>query len=905
MIGKTVSHYRILEKLGGGGMGVVYKAEDTRLGRPVALKFLPAEMAKDRGALERFRREAEAASALNHPNICTIHDIGQENGQPFIVMELLDGQTLKHRIQGKPLPVDQIVELGIEIADALDTAHSAGIIHRDIKPANLFVTKRGHAKVLDFGLAKLTPTRRIAERAGASATATAPAEELLTSPGSTVGTVAYMSPEQVRGEELDLRTDVFSLGVVLYEMATGQQPFCGNTSGVTFHAILERTPIPPRGLNPGLPAKLEEIINIALEKDRELRCQTAAELCADLKRLKRDASSPSVAATTTAVPAVARPKYRELILAGAVALALVAAIFFAVLYFTRSSAEPHVIRAYIKPAPHSSLTIYNAGDAGFAVSPEGRRLVYVASTKDGKSVLWVRSIDSLQAQPLEGTEGAILPFWSPDSRFIGFFAGGKLEKIDVSGGPPLTLCDAPGGRGGTWNRDGTIVFSPFFSTPLYRISAAGGAPVQVTTLDRAKNESTHRWPYFLPDGRHFLYLAGNPNTPVESPTNSITLGSIDSTETKFLLHSHSNAIFASGHILFLRENTLMAQPFDPKRLELTGDAVPIAEQVEAIVTRVQGGFSASDSGILIYLRAGSVGRQLVWFDRKGEQVGVVPGTDTYSDPHLSPDGKQLAFSLESPRMDIWLYDLARSVKTRFTLSSASSTGNISPVWSPDGSRITYTSIRNGGFGIYQKAADGSGREEALVEPGPDQLYPVDWSPDGKFIAYMDWQPSGIVLRMLPLQGNRKPYTFNQLQQSRSFSIQTVVRFSPDGKWLAYSSTESGRSEVYVTPFPGPGGRWQVSTEGGWFPQWRRDGRELFYVSLDSRIMSAEVKANGTNLVTGAVRPLFQTKPYFGLLTGNLFDATPNGQRFIVPYDEEQSDRIFTLVVNWPALLKGQ
>ena len=441
------------------------------------------------------------------------------------------------------------------------------------------------------------------------------------------------------------------------------------------------------------------------------------------------------------------------------------------------------------------------------------------------------------------------------------------------------------------------MFTPFFGTPVYRVSDAGGQATPVTALNRRNNESTNRWPYFLPDGRHFLYLAGNPLTPTGNPTNSIMVGSLDSKETKFLFHNHSNAIYASGCLLFLRQNTLMAQPFDTKSLQLTGEAAPIAENVEDVATRVQGSFSASDNGTLAYLEQGGTGRQLLWFDRNGKQVGAVPGMDSYADPHISPNGKDLAFVLQSPATDVWLYDIARGVKTRFTFGS----GSESPRWSRDGSRIAYTSIRDGEFGIYAKPADGSGVEEVLVPPGPEQAYPLDWSPDGKVVAYLRWELGTNAqsrLWILPLK-DRKPYVFNLLQQSASPS----GRFSPDGKWLAYSSTESGRAEVYVTRFPVPGGKWEVSTEGGSFPVWRRDGKELFYMSLDNKIMAAEASENGSSFVVGRVEALFQTKPYFGLFTANLFDVTSDGQRFIVPYDSGQANRAISLVVNWPALLK--
>ncbi|HXT74273.1 MAG TPA: protein kinase [Candidatus Angelobacter sp.] len=893
--GTRLGPYEIHAPIGAGGMGEVYRARDTRLGRDVAIKILPAHLTEKADARQRFEREARAVSSLNHPHICTLHDIGHQDGTDFLVMEFLEGETLAKRLDKGPLPTAELLRVAIEIADALEKAHRQGILHRDLKPGNIMLTKTG-AKLLDFGLAK----------AGGDAVAAAPAltsftqsvnqgkSEPLTAEGTIVGTYQYMSPEQMEGKEADARSDIFSFGAVLFEMATGKRAFEGKTTASVIAAILEREPPAISQLQPMSPPALDRTVKICLAKDPDERFQSVHDMKLQLEWIRDGVSQAGVLA-----PVAGHRKTREGIAWAAAALLVIVAAIFATGYFLRAPTDAPAIRAFIKPAANTSITSYNGGTAGFAISPDGLRLAYVALGPDGRSLLWVRPMDSLQAQPLDGTEGASMPFWSADSRFIGFFAGGKLKKIEASGGPPLTLADAPGGRGGTWNRDGTILFVPFFSTPLFRVSAAGGAATPVTALDRSRNESTNRWPYFLPDGRHFLYLAGNPLTPTGSPTNSIMVGSLDSKETKFLFHNHSNAIYASGHLLFLRQNTLMAQPFDTKRLELYGDAIPIAEDVEDVAPRVQGSFSASDNGTLAYLETGSAGRQLLWFDRSGKQVGAVPGTDSYADPQLSPDGKKLAFVVESPATDLWIYDIARSVKTRFTFGS----GNEGPRWSHDGTQIAYTSIRNGEFGIYAKAADGSGHEEVLVPPGPEQIYPLDWSPDGKLLAYSGWELGTTAqsqLWILPLK-DRKPYIVSQLQQSSTPS----TRFSPDGKWLAYSSTESGRSEVYVTPFPGPGGKWQVSTDGGSFPQWGHDGSELFYISPDDKLMSVQVKENGSSFVVGTVRPLFQTKPYFGLFTANLFDVTADGQRFIIPYDSGQANRTISLVLNWPALLKKQ
>lgn len=894
--GSKLGPYEIQTPLGAGGMGEVYRARDTRLGREVAIKILPLHLTEKPEARQRFEREARAISSLQHANICTLYDVGHQDGTDFLVMELVEGETLAKRLEKGAIPTAELLRIGIEVSDALEKAHRKGILHRDLKPSNIMLTKSG-AKLMDFGLAKSAiagagaapPLSSLTQSLNPSARTTP-----VTAQGTIVGTFQYMSPEQMEGKETDARSDIFSFGAVLFEMATGKRAFDGKTTASVIAAILEREPPSISQLQPMSPPALDRVVKTCLAKDPDERFQSMHDVKLQLEWVHDAGSQAAVAA-----PVVAHRKNRERIAWVAAAASLIIAIIFAVGYFLRAPVQPQLIRATIKPAVNTSITSYNGGTAGFAISPDGLMIAYAGTGSDGRSLLWVRAMDSLEAQALDGTEGASMPFWSPDSQFIGFFASGKLKKIEASGGPPLTLADAPGGRGGTWNQDGTILFAPFFSTPIFRVSAAGGTATPVTVLNRDKNESTNRWPYFLPDGRHFLYLVGNPLTPTGNPTNSIMIGSLDSKETKFLFHSHSNAIYASGHILFLRQNTLMAQVFDTKRLEVTGDPVPIAEDVEDVAPRVQGSFSASTNGTLAYLEAAGTSRQLLWFDRTGKQVGAVLGKDSYADPHISPDGKELAFVLESPSTDIWLYDIARGVKTRFTFGS----GNESPRWSSDGKLIAYTSVRNGEFGIYAKPSDGSGHEEVLVPPGPEQTYPLDWSPDGKLLAYFRWELSTTTqsqLWILPVK-DRKPYMFTELQQSSSPSY----RFSPDGKWVAYSASESGREEIYVTPFPGPGGKWQVSTDGGAFPQWRRDGSELFYMGLDNKLMSAQVKENGSSFEVGAVKPLFETKPYFGLFTANLFDVTADGQRFIIPYDSGQENRTISLVVNWPALVKKQ
>jgi Tol biopolymer transport system component len=639
-----------------------------------------------------------------------------------------------------------------------------------------------------------------------------------------------------------------------------------------------------------IPGSIRELLHRCLVKDPKQRLQAIGEARIVIEKYLANPHGEAAAVEGQA-------KNHERLLSIVAATGVLAAVFLGILYWRKTPEEPRVTRSHIKPMVNSSLVFGGPGSGGFAPSPDGRRLAYVATTSEGKTLLWVRPLDSLHAQPLAGTEGAATPFWSPDSRFIGFFAAGKLKKIEASGGPPLTLCDAATGRGGTWNQEGVILFTPSVASPILRVSAAGGTGTPITALDTSKNESSHRWPYFLPDGRHFLYVAGSSFTPKESPTNAILVGSLDSKESKVLFHAHANAIYASGHILFLRQNTLMAQPFDTNRLELTGEAFPIADPVQEDEGRFHGIFSTSENGVLTYVEGVSgPDRQLIWVDRSGNKLGEVQGADAYADTQISPDGKRLSFTLEGSGYDIWVDDLARGVKTRLTFGSSSSQANQAEVWSPDGRQIAYSCARPGKFGLCVRPSDGSGNEEVILAGTENPRYPNDWSPDGKFLAYYESRLGISAIWMLPLSGERKPFPFLQ----SSFN-QLGARFSPDGKWLAYFSGESGRPEVYVVPFPGPGGKWQVSTGGGTWPRWRRDAKEIFYLSPDNKVMAAEVRGNQSGFEIGAVRALFETRPYRS--GGAAFDVSADGQRFIVEYAQKQPTATITLVVNWPAELK--
>jgi eukaryotic-like serine/threonine-protein kinase len=875
--------YEIGAPLGAGGMGEVYRARDTRLDRTVAIKVLPQHLADTPEVRQRFEREARAVSALNHPHICTLHDVGSQDGTEFIVMEYLEGETLAARLERGPLPLEQVLKLGIEIADALDKAHRQGIIHRDLKPGNIMLTKSG-AKLLDFGLAKAALPLAVGATLTTAATRTTP----VTQQGTIVGTFQYMSPEQVEGKEVDARSDIFSFGAVLYEMLTGQRAFPGKSQLSVASAILEKEPAPISGVKPMTPPALDHAIRRCLAKDPEERWQTARDLDLELSWISGSGSQSGVLA-----PATGRSKRRERLAWVVAVVCALATVTLAVLHWSHTPEKLRVVRSYVK-ATLSSGFLFSGQVSGFALSPDGLRLAYVALNADGKAVLWVRPLDSLQAQPLAGTDDASYPFWSPDSRNIGFFAGGKLKKIEASGGPPLTLCDAPLPRGGSWSQSEVILFAPNLNAPLFLVSTSGGTATPVTSPDPAKGEVTHRWPQFLPDGRHFLYLAGSPYGLKETPMNSVLISSLDSKERKLLMHTHSGAMYGSGHILFLRQNTLMAQPFDAKRLEFMGEAFPVADPVREEETTIRSYFSVSQNGLLAYLEgAGEGDRELVWVDRGGKKIGGVPGKDVYLGPRISPDGKKVAYVRGASGFDIWRYDFARGVKTPLTFGSGSGQSNLFPIWSPDGQRIAYTSVRGGRFGFYQKAADGSGSEEVLLEGTDYVKYLSDWSPDGKFLAYQDNHQGVASTFVLPLSGERNPRPFLQ-------SPFTMVRssFSPDGKWLAYCSNEAGNLKVYVVPFPGPGGKWQVSSGGGDYPRWRGDGKELFYLSLDNKMMAAEVKASGSSFAIGAVRQLFEIRVYRSQV--GAYDVTADGQRFILAYEPGQPNEAITLVENWDA-----
>ena len=918
LTGRTISHYRILEKLGGGGMGIVYKAEDTKLGRKVALKFLPSAVAGNPTALERFQREARAASALNHPHICTIHEIDEVEGQPFIAMELLEGETLKHRIgvgavREPPLQLDALLEVAIQIADGLDAAHQMGIVHRDIKPANIFVTRHGEAKILDFGLAKWM-ARLDEEKDGGSpeteADRTASQHDFRsTIPGVALGTPAYMSPEQARGEPLDARTDLFSFGAVLYEMATGRQPFSGNTSGAIIAAILHEDFAPVRTLRPDLPPKLEEIIAKALEKDRELRYQSATEIRTDLKRLKRDTSSgrvvapvsppatqpatfPSPPPTPVGTPAIQKIAWPLVAVVG------LAAIIVLAVFLWRAKPEPGLAVRFDFPLPEK------VRPTGLpVVSPDGSRVVFAGLGADGPAHLWVRRLDSRDSEMLPGTERAYYPFWSPDSKSIAFFVQWKLRKIDLERGLPTALSDVPiaggGANGGTWNRSGVILFGTY-GGPLYRVSAAGGEAKPVTVLDGSRREAAHVFPQFLPDGSHFLYSVISPAPGV----GGIYVSSLESMEKKRILAGETSGEYSSaGYLLYARGSTLMAQAFDPKRLEVVGDSAPVAEQLATGRANVFADFSVSENGVLAYRTGSFEETELTWFDRNGKRVGTVGPRAEYSNPSLSRDGSRLAVDRVDPQVntrDLWVFDLQGGRSSRLTFDPA---GDMNSSWTYDGRSILFSSDRKGPRDIYVKPASGIGTETVVFESKQDKSV-EDISPDGRYLLYNDGtrlaRSKPIQLWALPLFGDRKPYPFvpGSFESSRA-------RFSPDGGFVAYSSAETGSFEVYVQTFPEQLGKWQISTHGGQYPIWRGDGKELFYLS-GVKLMAVDVKTEGKFLTAGVPKALFEIPGLAQVGGRHSYVVTPDGQRFLfITFSEQAEAARINVVINWPALLKKQ
>ncbi len=872
-IGTQLGSYEITSLIGKGGMGEVYRARDTKLKRDVAIKILPEEFSRDPDRVSRFQREAEALAALNHQNIAGIYDLQQSGTIRFLVLEFVEGDTLADILKKRgALPVDEALHVAKQICEALEAAHEKGIVHRDLKPANIKVMADGKVKVLDFGLAKAIENAPTGTALSDSPTLLSMAA---TNAGMILGTAAYMAPEQARGKAVDRRADIWAFGVVLYQMLTGRVAFTGETASETTAAVMMKEP-DWNALPANTPARLRDLLRRCLVKEPRNRVQAIGDARIAIEEVQSGAEVDGDLPQTT--------RRRSKALVGIAAVLFLTTIFFAALsavYFNR--AAPPEIRVEVStPSTDDPLS--------FAISPDGRRLVFSALNQD-KSQLWVRPLDSPAAHPLAGTDGAAYPFWSPDSASVGFFADSKLKRIDIVGGAPQVLANAVNGRGGAWNREGTIMFAGGIG-PLFKVPATGGEPVAVTRLETG--QGSHRFPQFLRDGRHFIYFVQG------GPAQGVYAGSLDGGPSKRLANADAAGVVSpSGFLLFPQQTTLFAQAFDFKRQELSGNPFPVAEQAAFDPGTYAVGFSAT-SGIVAY-RTGSGGaaRQLTWLDRSGKSVGVIgtPDTAALTEVELSPDGKRVAVTRTVNRnTDVWLIDAAQGAPKRFTFDSAN---DGLPLWLTDGSRVVFQSNRKGVFNLYWKLSSGAGADELLLES--DQIKaPYDWSSDGRFLLFRSIDPqTGYDLWVLPVSGDKKLFPF-----LKTPSDERNGQFSPNGKWIAYQSNESGRFEIVVQPFPAPGGKFQISSNGGAQPRWNKNGKEIFYVSLDSKMMAASVKLSpdGQALETGNPAALFPVRIAGGPVPGfnkQQYAVSSDGQRFLVnlAVDEGAASPI-TLIYHW-------
>jgi serine/threonine-protein kinase len=890
--GTKLGPYEIQSPLGAGGMGEVYRARDTRLERIVAVKILPTRLAEQAELRERFDREARTIASLNHPHICALYDVGHQDGTDFLVMEYIEGETLATRLEKGPLPLEPLLKYGVQIADALDKAHRRGVVHRDLKPGNIMLTAAG-VKLLDFGLAK---AMNVSPASELTLSPTSPAaSHPVTAAGTVVGTFQYMSPEQVEGKEVDARSDIFSFGAVLYEMVTGRRAFQGKSQLSVASAVLEKDPEAISALQPLTPPMLERAVKRCLEKDPEERWQTARDLELELKWIAKGGSQ--VGADFKLAPAMGAGKRgialgsRALVLSAG-ALLLGAAITGLIFWGLRPSPPPRpVTRAVITLPPGQRLAVPD--QPAVALSPDGNHLVYVAIQGNGQQ-LYLRAMDTLEARPMPGTEGATEPFFSPDGQWLGFFADGKLKKVSVNGGAALTLVDAVQPRGAGWDSNGMIAFAPTLASALIQVPEAGGASRPLTRL--AKGEAAHRWPDVLPGGKAVLFAASVSGFNL---TNAqIAVQSIGTGERRNLIQQGTQPRYAAtGHLIYAQSGSLMAVPFDLERLEVTGTAVPVVEGVLQSEITGTAQYSISATGSLVYV-PGSVQatqRRLVWVSRNGAEQSVAAPAHTYMFPRLSPDGRRVAAVIAEQDAQIWLYDLSRETLTRLTFEGSV---NLNPVWTPDSQRIAFLSSKEGPQNIFWQRADGSGGLERLTTSEYTQI-PTSWSPDGQLLAFAEINPTtGYDIWVLRLS-DRKAQPF-----LRTPFLESVPRFSPDGRWLAYISGESGRLEIYVQPYPGPGGKWQISTEGGTEPTWNPNGRELFYRSGD-KMMAVEI-ATQPGFSAGKPRVLFEGRYEPSPATAPNYDVSADGQRFLMLKPSatvEAASTQINVVLNWFEELK--
>jgi serine/threonine protein kinase len=885
--GTRLGPYEVVGALGAGGMGEVYRARDTRLDRSVAIKVLPVALAGDPARRSRFEREAKAVAALDHPHICGIYDVGEADGTHFLVMPLVDGQTLAARLQKGPLPLDQALKVASELADALDKAHRAGLVHRDVKPANIMLTKAG-AKLLDFGLAKLqAPAAPISLSGMTQLATTTPG----TAEGVILGTVPYMAPEQVEGKEADARSDIWALGVVLYQMVTGARPFAGETPASVIGSILKDRPQPVSMRAPLAPRALDHLVSTCLEKDPDDRWQTARDVLHELTWVQ-DRNAHLTA------PVPGRRRVPILVLGVSV---LVAALAGSALTWRTTSvpaATAETMRFEIQPPPGATWSPSPiASAAQLVLSPDGSQLAFAATLRHGPSQLWVRPLASTTAQPLSGTEGALFPFWSPDSRSLGFFSGGKLKTIALSGGAPRTLADAANPRGGTWGRNGDIVFTPAPNGPTFRVSPSG-VVTQETAF--ANEVVTQYFPQFLPDGRRFLFYQRS----VTPDSNGIYVKTLGTADQRLLFQHNGMGVYASGHLFFVREAILYAVDVDEEALEVSGEPQRVADGVGYFGgTFGYAAITASTAGTLAHGPGALVTTSLIWRDRSGAVSGAVGTPGGYRSPRLSPDQRAVAVTIVDPQSqspDIWILDATSGGSSRVTSDPRN---DWFPIWAPGGERLFFSSTRAGSSTLYEKATAAPGQGEPVTETQFSGMYASDVTHDGSTVLAfqttntfsMPNAGGGYDLVTIPLAGDRKPHAFlaspfNEVQG----------RLSPNGRWIAYASDESGRFEVYVRPYPSGNGQWPISSGGGMQPEWRGDGKELFFISGDGHLMAAEVTTAPPTFSASVPRALFAVEvPEPAAPFSTDYAITADGQRFLINTVVEQPVRpSLTVILNW-------
>ena len=814
--GTHLGPYRIIALIGAGGMGEVYRANDARLGREVAIKVLPAAFSADTDRLHRFEKEARSTSALNHPNILSVYDVGTQNGTPYLVSELLEGETLRHKLTENGMPARKAVNFATQIVQGLVAAHEKGIIHRDLKPENIFITKDGHVKILDFGLAKLIQADAASSQIIESPTLSRPTES-----GIVIGTVPYMCPEQVRGEKLDQRSDIFSFGIIFYELLSGRRPFTGSSKFEIINAILKTEPDELSESNTKISPALSRIVQRCMEKDSSQRFQSTRDLAFALENIS-DSSEAAV------LPGSKRKNLREKLYLTTALITTIGLLIFGAGYLLRKEMPQRVVHSIILPPPNSEFL-------GFAISPDGTQLAFSALNENEETYLWVRPLNSLSAKQLIRASGT-QPFWSPDSKHIGFFSDGKLKKIHMSGGSAQTICDARAPRGAAWSKNGMIVFAPSATDPLYVVSSNGGTPKRLTLLDVSQNQMSHRWPFFLPDGIHFLFLATAASKDDNQKARGIFVGSLNSSKSQWILNNDTYAMYANNSILFEKSGSLHVMQFDPARFTHSNETRIIAQKIYYFAMMGFSNFSVSENDNLVY-QSWDWRTRVVLLDRTGKELGEIPELQDVAAVSFSHDPRKIAFARfsnqETQDMDLWVYDSSRKNASRLTFNPGPYWG---PFWSSDDKSVIYGTGLHGKHALYRQSVSGTSRE--LLLQNTKHMYPCDWSSDGRFIIYTEQDSkTGFDLWILPLTGDRKPFPFRRT----SFNEQTA-QFSPDVKWIAFSSDKSGKAEVYVTPFPNSSeAEWLISNDGGFDPHWKNDGKELYY-ALD-KLMAVDVKTS--------------------------------------------------------------